>query len=283
MVNFVLHHLNDDLSMNVQGSLDASAVALIDGSACAVFQVKLDDMKAVFKYQTDSFDISNADASDIKYYVYSNAWPVGINVAHAMMQGTDASGAANAMSVEGGSYDDDRNLLKHDFVRYLAKRLFNTIHGVDLFQNEHQLLENIVLHGNTIKGNITTKLAAVDVSGSHASIVGDNGSKYLTNATTGDENICRSIMRQLAAVSPQRFVDVSGVTTIQPVPFAVNDSLYFKVTVKSDPNQHSLTGVSAIENRVYNIRLLIAATATTSNTVVTDSTSHRPNYPYGPA
>lgn len=281
MVNFVLHHLNDELSMNVAGSLDASAVALIDGSACAVFQVNLADMKAVFKYQTDSFDISNVDATDIKYYVYSNAWPVGINVAHAMMQGTDASGAANAMSVEGGSYDDDRNLLKHDFVRYLAKRLFNTIHGVDLFQNETQLLENIVGHGHTIKGAITTKLADVGVTGTNGSLTGSDGSKYLTNAATGDENICRSIMRQLAAVSPQRFVDVSGVTTIQPVPFAVNDSLYFKVTVKSDPNQHSLTGVSAIENRVYNIRLLIVTAA--SNTVVSDSISDRPNYPYGPA
>jgi hypothetical protein len=279
MVNFVLHHLNDDLSMNVAGILDASSVTLVDGDACAVFQVSLADMKAVFKYQTDSFDISNADATDVKYYVYPAAWPVGINVAHAMLQGTDASGAANPMTVEGGSYSNDRNLLKHDFVRYLAKKLFNTIHGVDLFKNETELLENIVGHGHTVKGNILSKLTAVGISGENVSLTGTNGGKYFTNADTGDNNICRSIMRQLAAVSSSRFIDVSGVTTIQPVPFAVDDSLYFKVTVKADPNQHTtVTGVAAIPDRTYNIRLLIAATP--SNTVVTDSVLHVPNYPY---
>jgi hypothetical protein len=279
MVNFVLNHLDATLTMDVSGSLDASAVALVDGSACAVFQLTVDDMKAVFKYQTDSFDISNVAASDVKYYVYSSAWPVGVNVAHAMLQGTAAIGAANPMSAEGGSYTDNRNLLKHDFTRYLAKRLFNTIHGVDLFQNETEILENIVGHGHSIKTGINTKLATVDVSGDHASLVGVTGGKYLTNAATGDDNICRSIMRQLAAGDPGRFIDVSGVTTIQPVPFAVDDALYFKVTVTPATGQHLLvTGVPAIENRVYNIKLLLKASAT--NTVVNDSVLNVPNYPY---
>lgn len=281
MVNFVLHHLDDTLTMDLSGSLDASAVAIADASACAVFQLALDDLKGVFKFQSDSYDISNADATDVKYYVYPAAWPVGVNVAHAMMQGTAAVGTTGAMSVEGGSYDDDRNLLKHDFVRYLAKRLFNTIHGVDLFQNETHLLENIVGHGHTIKGHLTDKLAAVGVSGTNGSLTGSDGSKYLTNAATGNENICRSIMRQLAAGAPERFVGIQGVSTIQSVPFAVDDALYFKVTVKAASNQNALTGVAAIEDRSYNIKLLIRASP--ANTAVSDSAADKPNYPYGPA
>ena len=279
MVNFVLYHLDSILTMDVSGSLDASSVALVDGSACAVFQLTVDDLKAVFKYQTDSFDISNADATDVKYYVYSSAWPVGINVAHAMLQGDYATGATNPMSADGGAYTDNRNLLKHDFTRYLAKRLFNTIHGVDLFQNETDILENIVGKGHALKTGINTKLATVDISGDHASLVGIAGGKFLTNAATGDDNICRSIMRQLAAVAPQRFIDVSNVLTIQPVPFAADDALYFKVTVQAATNQHLLvTGVPVIEDRVYNIKLLLKASA--SNTAVNDSVLNVPNYPY---
>ena len=281
MVNFVLTHLDDTLSMDLSGVLDAGAVAIADASACAVFQLNVDDLKSVFKFQSDSMDISNADATDIKYYVYPAAWPVGVNVAHAMMQGEHATGATGAMSAEGGSYDDDRNLVKHDFVRYLSKNLFNTIFGVDLFNNETELIENIVGHGNTIKGNITDKLTAVGVSGSNNDLSGTAGSKFFTNAITGNANICRVILRQLASTSPSRFATIAASSGIQSVPFAADDALYFKVTVKAATGQHELTGVSPINDRTYNIKLLLKASP--SNTVVSDSVLSKPNYPYGPA
>ena len=282
MVNFILHHLDADLTMNQLATLDASAATVVAGDACAVFQLAVADLKNVFKYQSDSVDISNADSSDVKYYVYPAAWPAGVNVAHAMMQGTAADGALNPMSADGGSYDDNRNLLKHDFVRYLSKKLFNTIFGVDLFSNETELIENIVGHGHTIKTGIVTKLTTVGVSGSHADLSGNDGSKHLSNATTGYANICREIVRQLAANAPGRFADLSNnVGTVTSVPFQPNDALYFKVTVKAAGSQESLTGVAAIPDRVYNIKLLLKESPT--NTVVTDSALNLPNYPYGPA
>lgn len=278
MVNFVLTHLDDTLTMDLSGSLDASAVAIADASACAVFQLNVADLKAVFKFQSDSLDISNATATDIKYYVYPDAWPVGVNVAHAMMQGAAAVGATGAMTVEGGTYDDNRNLLKHDFVRYLSYKLFNTIFGVDLFQNETELLENIVGHGNTIKTGIVTKLTAVGVTGSHASLSDVSGSKYFTNAETDTNNICRVIMRQLASSAPDRFTTMTASSAIQSVPFVADDTLYFKVTVAAAAGQNDLTSVGAINNRTYNIKILLKASAT--NTVVNDSVLNVPNYPY---
>lgn len=284
MVNFVLNHLDDTLTMDLSGSMEAASVSVADASACAVFQLAVADIKSVFKYQSDSFDVENAAATDVKYYVYPGAWPVGVNVAHAMLQGAYATDATGAMSAEGGSYDDNRNLLKHDFVRYLSKKLFNTIFGVDLFNNEDELLANIVGHGHTIKGNITDKLTAVGVSGNDAGLSGSTGSKYFTNGVTDAKNLCRVIMLQLASTQAgrERFKSMDASSGIQSVPFVDGDSLYFKVTVKAADNQHQLTNLaSPIEDRTYNIRLLLKDTA--HNTEVTDSTAHKPNYPYGPA
>jgi hypothetical protein len=279
MVNFILHHLDADLIMDQQATLDASAATVVGGDATAVFQLNVADLKNVFKFQSDSLDVNDVNATDVKYYVYPASWPVGVNVAHAMMQGTAAEGASGAMSIDGGSYDDNRNLLKHDFVRYLSKKLFNTIFGVDLFSNEDALLANIVGHGNAIKTGIVTKLTTVGVSGSHTDLSGADASKFLTNDTTGQANICREIMRQLAGNSPARFKDMSNNSgVIYSVPFEEGDALYFKVTVRAAAGQNSLTDVAAIPDRVYNIKLLLKASAT--NTVVTDSAVNVPNYPY---
>ena len=281
MVNFVLGHLDDNLFMDLSGSMEAASVSIADASACAVFQLNVADLKNVFKFQSDAFDVENAAATDVKYYVNHAAWPIGVNVAHAMMQGTAATGASGAMTAEGGSYDDNRNLLKHDFVRYLSKKLFNTIFGVDLFQNENELLANIVGHGDAIKGRIVTKLATVGVDGSDNQLSGDAGSKHFTNAVTDSKNLCRVIMLQLASTQAgrERFKTMDASSGIQSVPFEENDALYFKVTVKAANDQHLLTNVSLIDERTYNIKLLLKPNPVT-NTDVTDSAVHVPNFPY---
>jgi hypothetical protein len=279
-VNFVLSHLDANLQMDLSGVLDAESISLpTDVSAVAVFQIGLAALQNTFKFQSDAFDISNAAASDVQYYVDPSFWPTGINIAHAMLQGEHATGATNAL---GSGYDDNRCLLKHDFVRYLALKLFNTVHGVDLFSNETELLNNIVEHGNTIKTGITTKLTEIGLSGTAAGIAGTDGSKYLTNATTGTNNLGRIIMQQLAASAPERFAqDITNSNVAQSMPFRVDDALYFKVTVKAAAHQNDLTGVGAIDDRVYHIKLLVKASPT--NVAVTDSASFLPNYPGGPS
>jgi len=278
-VNFVLSHLDANLQMDLSGALDASSIAVpTDISATAVFQIGLTALKNTFKFQSDALDINDVSGSDVKYYVYPSSFPTGVNVAHAMLQSGQgyAVGATGAL---GSGYEDDRCLLKHDFVRYLALRLFNTVHGVDLFSNETALLENIVGHGHTIKTGINTKLTNIGVSGEDTvDLSGSTGSKYLTNATTGSKNLGRIIMQQLAASAPARFsTDISNSNAIQSMPFQVDDALYFKVTVKAAANQNDLTGVGTIEDRVYHIKLLVKGNP--SNVEVTDSATNVPNYP----
>ena len=285
MVNFTLSGLNSTLSMDLSGTLAAEAPAALDVSATAVYYVKTSDMLKVFKFQTDSLDVNDLDNADIKYYVFRgvDAWPANlkINPAHAAM-------SENAMLPSG--VDASKNLVKHDFVRYLAQCLFNTIHGVDLFSNEDALLENIALKGQDARTAIELALDNVNTtktvaSGALTSAADADGRRYTTNALTGNTNICRELMRQVASQAASRFGATADSTAVQSVPLVNDDTLNFKVTVAAAANQHDLTSRNdAIVPRVYKIKLILCADAgISSNVVPGDSASYASEYPYAPA
>jgi hypothetical protein len=283
MVNFTLSGLNSTLSMDLSGTLAAEAPADLDVSATAVYYVKTSDMRNVFKFQTDSLDVNDISASDIKYYVFrESAWPAAlkINPAHAAM-------SENAMLPSG--VDASKNLVKHDFVRYLAQCLFNTIHGVDLFSNEDALLENIALKGRDARTAIELALDNVNTTktgaGALTSAADASGNRYTTNALTDHTNICRELMRQVASQAASRFGATTDSTAVQSVPLVNDDTLNFKLTVAAAANQHDLTSRNdAIVPRVYKIKLILCADAgISSNVVPVDSASHADEYPYAPA
>ena len=285
MVNFTLSGLNSTLSMDLSGTLAGEAPAALDVSATAVYYVKTSDMLKVFKFQTDSLDVNDLDNADIKYYVFRgvDAWPANlkINPAHAAM-------SENAMLPSG--VDASKNLVKHDFVRYLAQCLFNTIHGVDLFSNEDALLENIALKGQDARTAIELALDNVNTtktvaSGALTSAADASGRRYTTNALTGNTNICRELMRQVASQAASRFGATADSTAVQSVPLVNDDTLNFKVTVAAAANQHDLTSRNdAIVPRVYKIKLILCADAgISSNVVPGDSASYASEYPYAPA
>ena len=263
-VQFVLSELESAVQMSTQGTMDEQSIVPLDVSAVAVFEVTLDSMKSVFKFQTDSADITDLNASDIKYYVHSAEFPE-VNPANAMLDATDSTGAIAS------SYANNKMLVAHDFVRYLASKLFNTYHGVDLFNNEVDLLKNLrSICGNGASGNtwfdIKAKLAKVGLSGTHANIAGTAGAKYMTNAEDTEENLCRVLFEQMVNSDISRFSDVVASDAPQSLPFAANDSISFKLNISAAENQEDLTGVDPIETRSYEIRLLIVET--TANTEV---------------
>lgn len=264
-INFVLSELESSVQMSVNGGMDAQSITALDVSAVAIFEVSLDDMKSVFKFQTDAVDLTDLSATDIKYYVDADAFPE-VNSANAMMDATDSSGAIAS------SYANNKMLVAHDFVRYLASKLFNTYHGVDLFNNEVDLLKNLrSICGSDVAGNtwfdIKSKLEKVGLSGTHANILGADGAKYMTIADTTQENLCRVLFEQMVNNASPRFADISlGSDAPQSLPFSVNDSISFKLNIAPAAGQEELTGVSAIDTRSYEVRLLIVDTP--ANTVV---------------
>jgi len=70
---------------------------------------------------------------------------------------------------------------------------------------------------------------------------------------------------------------------LQSVPLSENDTLNFRVVVDASPNQHTVTNVSAIPSRSYNIKLVMKASVGgdgVTNTPVSDSVSFPNGYPY---
>lgn len=257
-VDFILDGLNTNLGMDLSGALVGQDYAALDVSATAVYYVKTSDMRNVFKFQTDSFDVTNDAADDIKYYVHrdSNAWPTNLklNPANAAMVIDGAEMLSSAAAT--------KNKLKHDFVRYLAFRLFNTIHGVDLFSNEEELLASLVSGGRTARLAIEAKLN--DVAATNNAISGPDASNnyYTTNAVDTSANICRVLIRQLIHSAPDRFDNLSIDNSGNPisVPLEDGDNLNFKVTVEAASSQETLVpGVSPIVPRSYGVKIILAA------------------------
>ncbi|MBM3938845.1 MAG: pentapeptide repeat-containing protein, partial [Sphingomonadales bacterium] len=185
-VDLTLVGLNQTFSLSTLASLDASSITVESTDATAIFYVRLSDMTNLFQYQTDSFDVNNFDASDVKYYVFHRTMPaeLHINPSHAMMNKTESAGMLGLGVQE---ISADKSLVKHDFIRYIALRLFNTHYGVDLFQNEKELQENITYLGETVQHNIDTILSGISTTSASQDMAYDaSGNKYLTNDASGN-------------------------------------------------------------------------------------------------
>jgi hypothetical protein len=283
LIDLTLPGLNQTFSLSTLATLDAYSIAVETTDATAVFYVRLSDMTELFQYQTDSFDVNDISSSDLKYYVFHRKWPteLKINPSHAMMDKTESAG----MLGMGQGFTSDKSLVKHDFVRYIALRLFNTIHGVDLFSNETDLQENMTYLGETVRNNIDLILSGISTTSSSENMLYDaSGNKYLTNDASGNTNLCRELMRQIAANEPSRLYN-NGTNNagLKNVPLRENDSILFKLTIRSASGQNALTGVSVIPSRTYTIKLVLKNTVTNVtnvNTAVTDSDMYPNSYAY---
>ena len=277
MVNFTLSGLNQTFTLGVSGELAAAAPAALDVSASAVYNIKLSDMLKVFKFQSDSFDVNDTDASDIKYYVFdaSNAWPTNL-----VLNPANADMSNNPIFATGGDIVLNKNKVKHDFVRYLALKLFNTAYGVDLFSNEDALLTDIVSKGATAHAAIKTALAAVNTTAAGLADTDVNGLKYATNALTGETNFSRELLRQVAYAAPARFSATSDISGVQSVPLPVDDTINFKVSISADAAQHHLTNVAGpFDIRVYQVRLVLKGDEAATNVLPIES-GNTTAYPY---
>ncbi len=278
-ISFNVSALDSTLQMDVSGAVPEIAYQLPTSDATSVFYVKLSDMKEVFKFQTDSFDVNDVSLSDIRYYVYKNKWPstIKLNPAHSMVDVSESNG----MMGSSGMFAQNKALLKHDYVRYLAYKLFRTIHGVDLFKNESDLLENISYWGETIRNAIENKLDLISTTSSDETIpIDGSGNRFLTNATTTNTNITRELMMQIVGNSRARLFNISGTTGIQSVPLMENDSFNIVITVFAAENQNILTGSDSISSRTYNMKVVLKNDITGLNVPVIDSEMFPNAYSY---
>lgn len=276
--DFVLSALSTSVTMNTQAVMDAGEVStVLDSSAVAVFNINLDSVKDVFKFSSTTYDISdNVPSGEMHYFVHANEWPtdVIINPSDSMM---DKAGSVNPILTVPLSTE---MLVKHDFIRYLALKLFNTAMGTDLFSNEGALLNDLNAKGlvawTDISENLweyaTTNTSSADIDNMGVLLDPSSNQLCTTDHFSGDTNLCRELYQQLVFTSSgrSRFQNVILDGNNQaPIPFIAGDSISFLYTINPATNQHVVTGVSAFGGRSYKIKLQIVSSGA-SNTVPTD-------------
>jgi hypothetical protein len=258
MPELVLDAFESNVSMLSSATLATALIPELSADAVAVLTVNVDLIRSVFTFKTNS-------DSDLKYYVNTDYWPT-LNAANAMM---DHVSSVSPIAVVSAA---NKMMIAHDFTRYLALNLFGTSQGVDLFNNESELLQNLRLicgqdAGHTM-GDILSVLTSVNLTGNHAGIVLDASGNYMTNDDSSNQNICRILFEQLIGVAPARFANLVDSPNAQPIPFQADDTISFKLTINASAGQESLTGVSAILPRSYRIKLIMKSAGQVVNTSV---------------
>jgi len=284
-IDFVLDRFSAAYTLSQSATMfEGTSLAFTDASATAVFYVSQTDMQNVFKFESDSFDINDLSASDIRYFTYMENWPAGlvINPVNAML---DKSGSANAITQVG---IPNKMLVKHDFIRYLALKLFNTPSGVDLFNNENELIAHLNDMGNSsyqndISGSLWKYATNASTAIDNTNFILDASSnvKCTTDHLTSNDNICRELFNQILYANKSRFSDISLNTLgVRSLPILTGDSISYRFTVFPKAGQNDITGVAAFGGRSYRIKLLVVADATGENTTVDNTELSTANVTY---
>jgi uncharacterized protein YjbI with pentapeptide repeats len=263
-IDFVFTDFLDlQFTLSTQGTLSQLGATVPMGQYTLERDISLSTMKSAFYFQAD--DLITYDASSTKYFVDISGWQKSTMAQDLNPMFFKVSSTANGAF--GGNISD--NLGKH-FLRYLADQLFGTYLGVDLFDNEDVVYEDISSNSfSKVYTPVLNKLKRVDKTfgaSSDLTNIYNSSNGYYMQDSSGSYNICRSLMRQIIAspTGPARFqhldlrVGAGAGAGIYNVPFQSGDSIYFSVVVTPDPNQHLVTAKTfAIEPKKYILKLNI--------------------------
>ena len=276
-MNFILDAFQSEVTLDLCGNIYSEMVAALDVSAVAIMYMKTSSLKSTFLFESDSTEFTDLANTGVRYFVNSDSWPL-YNPANAML---DIAGLSQnpiaTVDGTGASFQRNKMLVAHDFVRYLAQQLFNTHFGVELFNNEVELLQSVrracddSAAGHTLF-DLLQVLKNVDInkSGNNpANMLGPDpsGYWYMDNDVTDPTNICRAIFEQMIDPSGvNRFSDIiSGITTgpagvAQSLPFIDGDSLSYKLIIHPADGQENLVGLAApFGSRSFEIRIVLVA------------------------
>jgi len=273
-INFIVDNFDTSIQLDVCGNLFNSIVTMDVSAVCDLY-VDIELVRRAFQFQTDSSNIINSEDEDIKYFIdrdsfwnYDSDYSFAINPADSQINTFETSLLEPIMD---SSSEPTKNMVCHDFVRFLSKKLFNTPYGVDLFDNESELLDDIRHKSTLVWSNIDKELTKYDVKNrqfltSYVALDGtyydvqENSSgeygpdswKYYLNDDT--ENVSKKLLDQISTQNPARLQNIQDTTDIQPIPFLAGDTISLKLTISPANGQHNLTGVVPIGSRTFRIR-----------------------------
>jgi hypothetical protein len=277
--------------LDTSASIFSEESELITANADAVLYVTKEQLRAIFKFQTDADDITNElddpsgngfENMDIKFYTDSSGFAAllpSINPANAVVTGATA---VSNTSIGGVAHPEHKRMVAHDFVRHIANDLFTTPFAVDLFDNEIELLNSVrevcgVGSNGAGSKYVLEKISdTIDsVSMTDASIAGyeedANGVRYMPNievlqgtgADAKQMNVGRLLFNQMVKditritswIDTANTENTASRNGIMSMPFADGDEIIFKLTLQAAPDQHKLVRNNAtpVADRSYKI------------------------------
>lgn len=271
-------------------TLDASAalwageeVDAIVHDCSASYQVSTATMREIFKFYTNDLELVEESYDALKFGINSSATSFtelsGFEPANALCLDTVQAIAVQDDSAQGGA---SKNMICHDFVRYLAVKLFNNSNATDLFSNQKDLLTNIREDAKAQWDTevITNTLQDAAVSGGiDGSETGDMLDRSVTDAT----NVSFRLFEQLIKQDPTRFQDMSAGgfamdeaanPGIYAIPFTDGDKISFRITLTPAAGQQLITKPLATADtdelpmRVYLVHLVCTPADDVSNPTV---------------
>jgi hypothetical protein len=202
----------------------------IDASASCTVDVSLSVVKALFQFESDSEDMTDAVPDDLKYkFVYTTSvdaddvpTPLKSDLFKSTIMSENAiySGAASKKSVT------------NDFVRYLAQCIFNTHFGVDLFSNEEFLNDDLDAKSRTALDTVFQGL---------------NEKGIVTGSETNHPS--KLVLGKILYSDAPRVKDITTLSVGSNwynAPLYGGDSIVFKLTIKPASGQHNVLGTNVL-------------------------------------
>ena len=222
-----------DASLALMAGSQADA---FDGDAIAELEVPLSVLRALFQYHTDASDVDDVVSTDTLYKVVhsTTSAPISTNFI------TNTIVTLNKQDSNAVAQD-----LARDYVRYLAKQLFNTVMGVDLFDNEAELRTNLNARSRESLNARLLELAALgDLS---ASITVDNPSMKLLKQIIKNDPDRFSGLASGHSANPWEVASGSGEEEWYKMPLIVGDVICFLLNVNAHADQNSVVN-DAVDN-----------------------------------
>ena len=235
----------------------------------AELKVKLCDIKKVFafKSRSDKYPISS-DAyqfirdKNIEYFFFDECWPhEQLNLAKAVVR----ENPIIFKDQYGHYFPDTKMTIAIDFLRYLAKKMFNTAYATQLFRNEKFVLENIIDICDS-KNTFQKKFAEQEEQQEEEETEGKEKKENKENKEKMDKrkekkDIAKEIFRKIAEEDPERFSHIPDKNGYHYIPMRKNDTMCFSLTLHPAKRQHELAQQVAqqepIEMRTYYIKIIL--------------------------
>jgi len=269
MVEFYLTELNKAVTLGTNAEIPESYTAPATGDVGCRLRITSAQARTLFKFQTDSSDVTDVSTADMQFFCYPDAFsaltnngsgnadgeiPLNISDANIISaHGSVAEPEKGAMVGHEGV--ESKNLLQHDWLRRLAVHTFNTEAAVDLFTNEEAMRTEM-------HESVATTVGAHIVSSLNIA----NGKNSGDASDRGDANLMYKLFEQLGKEDPTRLVadgtdaTIQDMTGEQPFPFNEGDSISIFITLTSKTGQKDalLNTVGEIDMTIqYKLQLLV--------------------------